>query len=109
MEYIVYFNQTYLWTEETEEKIRTICELWLDYFDYYNNEKYPLISKGWTSKAIKDSCATKHTFKIVRKDSFNVSKKNSREISYTIYNFANVDETLAYALENYQEKYLKNS
>lgn len=105
MKYIIYNNQTYLWTEETEEKIRTICELRINYWDnrFYND--YSLIYKGWNSKEIKNGRAIKHTFKIVKECSFNITQKFSKETSYTVYEFADVEETLAYAIEHYQKSF----
>ena len=103
MKYIIYANQTYLWTKETEDKIRTICELWLNYWDYRFDNDYPLIYKGWNSKENKNSRTVKHTFKIVKECSFNITKKVSKETSYTVYEFADIEETLAYAIEHYNK------
>lgn len=105
MKYIIYNNQTYLWTEETEEKIRTICELWVNFWDYRFHSDYALIYKGWNSKEIKNGRAIKHTFKIIRECSFNITHKRSNETSYTVYEFADVEETLAYAIEHYQKSF----
>lgn len=104
MKYIIFQNETYLWNEEAEQKIRETCELWANYFDTDNEQRHPLCNKGWKTHTKKNSTAIKHIFKIVRGDNRNASKKQTQEISYTIYNFADVNETLNYAKENFENK-----
>lgn len=103
MKYIICSGDIFLWTKETEEKIRTICELKAKYFDDFCSKQPPLISKGWKSQKVKRSSAIKNTFKIVREDSFNTSKKRSIETSYTIHDFKDIDETLAFVENQYKK------